>query len=247
MNDVNEKMPPSGIIKRILLITLLVAFVGIIVWVIVAGIIKGDGEPEISNREYDEAEVSLAAKKLLESSILINEIFWYDGIPTDSETDGVVMKSYARADKEYLESKGITLLSDLKKVTRGVFSKSQSEYLFSIFISGGTDGEFTGIAHYIPEYITEDESGERKEIGILVSKMRAEDRIVKCGERTEFDYDSIKVIASEGERVKFEVNCTVTTSDGKTQTRTQNMYLIEEEDGWRLDTFTKIAYLTEID
>ena len=30
------------------------------------------------------------------------------------------------------------------------------------------------------------------------------------------------------------------------ETRTENMYLIEEEDGWRLDSISKIAYLDEI-
>ena len=246
MSDAKERMPVSGIVKRILLIALIAAFVGIIVWVIIAGSIKGDESPVISNREYDEAEVSLAARELLEGSLLINEIFWYDGIPVGEDHGGVTMKSYQRADKNYLDGKGIKCLEDIKNLTRGVFSESRSEYLFEIFMSGGTDDSFTGIAHYIPEYTVDEESGERKEIGILVSKKRSEDSFVKIGERTEYDYSSIKVIASEGEKVKFEVKCTVTTSDGRTQTRTENMYLIEEEDGWRLDSISKIAYLDEI-
>ena len=246
MSDAKEKMPVSGIIKRILLITLIVAFVGIIVWVIVAGSIKGDDNPEISDREYNEAEVSLAARDLLEKSIFINDIFWYDGIPTGEDQEGVTLKAYKRADKAYLEDKGITLFDDIKKLTRGVFSESKSEDYFRIFLAGSNDESFTGVSYYIPEYLINTETGERKEIGILVSDKRAEDKLVKIGEKTEYDYDSIKVIASEGERVKIEVKCTVTTSDGKTQTRTENMYLIEEDDGWKLDSFSKIAYLEEI-
>ena len=246
MSDAKEKMPVSGIIKRILLISLIVAFVGIIVWVIVAGSIKGDNVPEVPNREYDEAEVSLAARNLLEKSIFINEIFWYDGIPTGENQDGITLKAYKRVDKTYLESKGITLFDDIKKLTRGVFSESKSEDLFRIFLAGSNDESFTGVSHYIPEYLIDTETGERKEIGILVNNKRAEDSLVNIGEKTEYDYDSIKVIASEGERVKIEVRCTVTTSDGKTQTRTESMYLIEEDDGWKLDSFSKIAYLEEI-
>ena len=246
MNDAKEKMPISGIVKRILFITLIVAFVGIIVWVIVSGIIKGDNTPEISNREYDEAEISLAAEELIKKSILINEIFWYDGIPAGTDQDGITMKSYQRVDKTYLENNGIKLVEDIKNLTRGVFSESQSEFLFRIFLSGGTDDSFTGIAHYIPEYLVDTETGKKEEIGILVSSKRKDDSFVKIGEKTEYDYSSIKAIASEGERVKIEVSCTVTTSDGKKQTTTKYMYLIEEEDGWRLDSLSKEAYLEEI-
>ena len=246
MSDAKEKMPVSGIIKRILLITLIVAFVGIIVWVIIAGSIKGDETPEIPDREYDETEVSLAAKALLEKSILINEIFWYDGIPVTDDVEGITLKAYKRSDKAYLESIGITCYEDIKKMTRGVFSQSKSDDIFRIFLAGSNDESFTGVSYYIPEYLIDMETGERTEVGILVSNKRAEDNLVKIGEKTEYDYDSVKVITSEGERVKIEVKCTVTTSDGKTQTRTESMYLIEEEDGWKLDSLSKIAYLEEI-
>ena len=245
MSDTQEKRPVSVIVKRILLITLILAFVGIIVWVIIAGSLKDD-TPEVVNREYDEAEVAAAARELIEKSILINDIYWYNGIPTDENEDGLTLKSYMRADKSYLESKGITLLSDLKNITRGVFSSSESEYLFSIFLKGGTDGDFTGIAHYIPEYKIDSEGGEKEEIGILVSKKRTDDTFIKVGERTDFNYDSIRVIASEAQRVKIEIECTVTTANGLTQKRTKAIYLVEEADGWRLDNQTKIAYLTDI-
>ena len=245
-NDAKEKMPLSGIIKRILFIALVLAFVGIIVWVIVAGNNKGDGANEVSNREYDEAEVSLAAKALLEKSILINEIFWYDGIPTTDNTEGITLKSYKRADKDYLESKGITVFEDIKNLTRGVFSESKSEDVFRLFLAGSNDSSFTGVSYYIPEYLINTETGEREEVGILVSEKRAEDKLVKIGEKTEYDYSSIKVICSEGQRVKIEVICTVTTSDGKTQTTKENMYLIEESDGWKLDSLSKIPYLEKI-
>ena len=118
--------------------------------------------------------------------------------------------------------------------------------IFRIFLAGSNDESFTGVSYYIPEYLIDMETGERTEVGILVSNKRAEDNLVKIGEKTEYDYDSVKVITSEGERVKIEVKCTVTTSDSKTQTRTESMYLIEEEDGWKLDSLSKIAYLEEI-
>ena len=137
MSDAKEKMPVSGIVKRVLFITLIVAFVGIIVWVIIAGSIKGDDAPEVSDREYNEAEVSLAAKELLERSRLVNEIFWYDGIPTIEDDEGITLKAYKRADKDYLESKGITCFNDIKKLTRGVFSESKSRDIFRIFLGEG--------------------------------------------------------------------------------------------------------------
>lgn len=246
MSEAKEKMPVSGIIKRILFIALIAAFAGIIIWVIVAGNTKGNEVEKIPDREYDEAEVSLAARELLEKSAFINQIFWYDGIPLDENQDGITMKGYQRADRAYLEAKGIKLVEDIKKLTRGTFSLSQSEYLFGIFLNSGTDGSFTGIAHYIPEYLIDDTTSEREEIGILVSKNRDDEKFINVGEKTEYDYSSINVIKSLGQRVKIEVKCTVTTKDGKTQTTTENMYLIEETDGWRLDSLSKIPYLGEI-
>lgn len=238
-----EKKSVGGIVKKILFFLLAAALVGIIIWVIVAN--TDNDEATEKNREYNESEVKAAAQQLLEKSVLLNEIYWARGIPLAEEQDGTDTSNYKKADKAYLESKGIYLLSDLKDLTRGVFSDTECESLFSMFLSGVSDGEYKGAAHYIPEYTEEDAEGNREEIGILVLKTRSDDVLVKEDEVTSFDYDSVKVIESVGERVKIEVTCTVTCDDGRTQTRTKTVYLIEENDGWRLDSQSKIAYLTE--
>lgn len=244
MEENTEKKNVGEIVKKALLILLIAAFVGIIIWVIVANS-NDDGGQNTENREYNEAEVKAAAEKLLKDSVLLNEIYWERGIPLSEEQNEGDTSNYKKADKTYLESKGIKYIKDLKDLTRGVFSDTISESLFSMFLSGVSGGSYSGAAHYIPEYTEEDKEGKRTEIGILVLKTRENDELVKVDEVTSFDYSSIKVIESVGERVKVEVTCTVTCQDGRTQTRTKTVYLIEESDGWRLDSQSKITYLTE--
>ena len=238
-----EQKSVGGIVKKILFFLLAAALVGIVIWVIVAN--TGNDENTEKNREYDEAVVKAAAQQLLERSVVLNEIYWAKGIPLADEQEEDSTSNYKKADKAYLESKGIILLEDLKELTRGVFSDKECESLFSMFLSGVSDGAYMGAAHYIPELSKEDEGGKREELGILVLKTRGNDVLVKEDETTSFDYDSVRVIEAVGERIKVEVTCTVTCDDGRTQTRTKTVYLIEEDDGWRLDSQSKIAYLTE--
>ena len=60
-----------------------------------------------------------------------------------------------------------------------------------------------------------------------------------------YDYDSLKVINSKKETVYVNIDCTVTREDGKTQKKTLEIGLIEEANGWRLDTPTYATYNQE--
>ena len=58
----------------------------------------------------------------------------------------------------------------------------------------------------------------------------------------EYDFDSIKVIGSEKQTVFVTIDCTVTKSGYDPQKRTLTISLIEEEDGWKLDSPTFVNY-----
>lgn len=235
MSDGKNEGKAILIIKKISLIILALAFVGIVIWVIV----RGGGEEEVKNREYDEAEVAIAARELIEKSEILTELYFGDGIPY--LTEGEFSSNYCPADTEYLDSIGVKYIEDLKNLTRGVFSEGESEFLFSLFLSRMDNDEFVGVAHYIPAY--EGEGDEKKEVGILVYKKRAESVLVKEDESTTHDYDTISVIGSEGERVKVSIKSTVVCDDGRKETQDNEIYLIEENGVWKLDSQPKCAYI----
>ncbi len=239
MGEINEKRSVFGIVKKIILIILALSLIAFLVWVIVRG--GGDDNEEIENREYDEVEVISVAKDLIERSVVISEIYFGDGIPFIS--DGENKSNYRPADTKYLETLGVKYIDDLKNLTRGVFSESESEFLFSRFFDRVDSDEYLGVVHYIPSY--EGEGNDKKETGILVYKDREKNVLVRADESMVHDYNTIRVIGSEGERVKITIQSTVVCDDGKRCTLTNELYLVEEKDGWRLDSQTKCAYIGE--
>jgi hypothetical protein len=60
----------------------------------------------------------------------------------------------------------------------------------------------------------------------------------------EYDTDSITVIGSEGETVKVSIEATVKRVGCDPQKRRIEIDLIEEDDGWRLDSPTYLNYDT---
>lgn len=239
MSEINEGRSVFGIVKKIILIILALSLIAFLVWVIVRG--GSDDNKEIENREYNESEVISAARDLIERSIVISEIYFGDGIPFVSE--GEDKSNYRPADTKYLETLGVKYIDDLKNLTRGVFSESESEFLFSRFFDRIDSEEYLGAVHYIPSY--EGEENEKKETGILVYKDREKNVLVRADESMVHDYNTISVIGSEGERVKITIQSTVVCDDGKSCTLTNELYLVEEKDGWRLDSQTKCAYIGE--
>lgn len=213
----------GNILKRIILITLALALVALIVWVIVSSIGKE------KDREYDEAQVKAAAKTLIKNTELLNRIYWGEGIPiADADAEGVFLP----ADKEYLENNGIKNHTDLKNLTRGTFTDGYCKEIFETL----TDGFSGRLARYNP---VKDEEGNETD-GILVNKNWSR---VWLKDTVVYDYDSIQVLRSEGERVFISIKCTVTSSEGKSQTKTlDGIALIEESDGWRIDSATYASY-----
>ncbi len=200
------------------------------------------GEPEEEDpipRDFVAAEVEEAAQRLLEESDLLCHIYYGEGMPVSQADDAYAIGRYRQVDDGYLTEHGITSLQVLKHMTQQVFSRAQSEHLFSTILAHVSDGDVPISMPRYSEQAADKEHGYRMLIDIEAPVYYPDTYV--------YDLTSVRASHAEGERVLFTVTVTVTKSGdgedgGKTQTRTQTLSLIEEEDGWRLDTMPGASY-----
>lgn len=179
------------------------------------------------NRSYDEAEVKAAAQELIKKSERLNKIFWGEGIPYVEEYG---YTGYYPADPIYLIEHGFFTVDDLKKDAEKVFS---TDYCISIqtsvFSSSAGDFGMTGYTRY---YQGTDTIMVYKKYKPLLT-----DTVI-------YDYSNISVLGSKGEIVTVSIPIKVTRDD-LSQDRVINVNLIEENDGWRIDSPTYASYRAE--
>ena len=187
------------------------------------------------DRDYDEAEVKKAAKKLIADSAVLNEIFWGDGLPyiDDKNTSE---GAYYMAFEAYHYQLGFKTIDELKSMAAKTFSKGFCRSINSTMFAAIDDGTETVISRYYqkvsaadgitPEYIMVNSTWEQELYG-----------------EVSYDYDSLKVIGSEDDTVYVTLNATVTLDDLEPQTRELRIALVEEDDGWRIDSPTYLNYV----
>ena len=93
------------------------------------------------DRDYDEAEVVAAVKKLLPISEKVNEIYYGEGILYDmnlSEAEG----AYHRADEYSLKEFGVKNISDIKNLTLSCYSKDLGNGIIQTKLSSVSDALF---------------------------------------------------------------------------------------------------------
>lgn len=187
------------------------------------------------DRKYDEEEVKTAARKLIVDSVILNEIFWGEGLPyiEDRNTaDG----SYYEAEFMYHKNLGFETLDELMELTEKTFSKGQCSVIEETILSSVVVGEETmTLSRYYQKVSLED---NKTPVCIMVNS-DCQNLIV--GE-SEYDFDSIKVIGSEKNKVYVTVNVTISLEEYEPQTRTVRIALVEEDDGWKIDTPTYVSY-----
>ena len=178
------------------------------------------------NRTYDEAEVKTAAERLIKKTELLNKILWGEGIPYIDEAIYASGKYYA-ADPIYLYNHGFMILDDIIEECEQVFSTS---YLVSIRTSvfSSSAGDY-GMAGYTRYY-----QGSEN---IMVYT----DYIPLLTDTVEYDYENINVKGSVGEKVSVEIPVKVTRGD-LSQERIITISLVEEDDGWKIDSPTYASY-----
>ena len=189
------------------------------------------------DREYDENEVKAAAKDLISASAILNEIFWGDGIP-HSDNKNTSNGIYYEAIYSYHHNLGFENINQLKAEAAKVFSNGYCSNIYSTILDGTQDGgDAIILCRYYQKY--SDAEGKIPE-AIMVNSTWTK---LLVGD-VEYDLDSIKVIGSEEETVYVTLNATVKLSGYEPQTREIRVSLIEEEDGWRLDSPTYLNYDT---
>ena len=190
-----------------------------------------------NDREYDEETVLSEAKRLIEKSILLNEIYYGEGIAyekNDSYADG----SYYPADSAVLKNLGIETLDDIKEMTKEVFSKELSGTMIDATLSSIYEGDEIKI---YSRYYQKFDSLTNEPVSIMVYSSAK----VLLTDDVEYDFTTLKATGSKRETVYVEIKATATRDDGESSENTLSIGLIEEENGWRLCTPTYTSYSDE--
>lgn len=191
------------------------------------------------NREYDESEVKQAAEILISKSAALNQIFWGEGIGYISDSSYSVGYYYP-ADIFSLYNYGIETVDDLKEKTMEVFSFAYSQNIFSTVLSSLNDGD--GIYAYARYYQKYSDAEEKVPETIMVYSKA----LVLLKDEVRYNFDTMEVIGSKKETVYVTLTVDVVRGEN-TQTRALKVGLIEEEDGWRIDTPTYMSYVENSD
>ena len=110
------------------------------------------------NRRYDEAEVTEAAKKLLKTAEMLNEVYYGSGIKYFDSEEKIGLY-YCKADTMHLESLGFTTINELKKITEETFSVRYASTIYSTVLTSLKDekGVIVSPARY--HQATDEETG----------------------------------------------------------------------------------------
>jgi hypothetical protein len=189
------------------------------------------------DRSYDEGEVLSIAKELIEKSKTLNELYYGEGIAyidDESRKDG----SYYEADYLSLSKFGIKTVDDIKNLTRSVYTVEYSNILINTKLSSvSSDNSVVSLARYYQK--KNSETGENECIMVYKdAKVFLEDTVI-------YDYDSMKVSDVDEDIIYVTLSVTVINSENKSQTSSLTVGLIEEENGFRLDTPTYKTYIKD--
>lgn len=185
------------------------------------------------NRSYDEEEIIEVSKILLKDAEMLNIVYYGSGIEyfDDEDEKGY----YRKANVNHLEELGFSTIDELKTLTDKTFSKGYSSEIYSTILSSlSTDISIVSPARYYQAY--DEETGAPTHIMVYSNfTPMLKDSIV-------YDYESLRVDGSKKEKVYVKIDATVTNADGKSQTTTVTVALVEEDDGWRIDNPTYANY-----
>ena len=183
------------------------------------------------NREYDEKEVYDAAIDLIPKTVVLNELFYGYGIIADTSStkfSGVYYEAEYMSQKKF----GIDSVEKMKEMTRACFSSKEADGLISTKLSSILDENGTPIAlvRYYQDPVDTDV--------IMVNS----EAVIYLKDKLVYKYDTLAVTHSVGENVYVKLDVDITTEDGKEQTRTIEVALIEEKGEWRINSPTYTTY-----
>lgn len=177
------------------------------------------------DRDYDEAEVKAAAETLIRKSAILEDILFGEGL--DHHIEGTLSYQIVSEDdiKRKSEAMGesFSTVDELKVILSKVYTVGYKNDLLSGILSGDVN-----------QYTRYYQNGE-KMMKLVTYDVKKKDEI-------EYHYDTLKVKDVEGEKITVSLDITITTDDGKSQRITIDVDMIEEPDGWKLDTPTYAVY-----
>ena len=184
------------------------------------------------DRTYDEDEVKAAAQVLLENSKTVNEIFYGKGLGYDEESE-LTYGIYSPADEEHLAALGVSNTEGLKTLTKRVYTNELCEIIFSTRLSSvkDTDGEVKELRRYY--------DGKFGDSTVIMVYTEA---FVNYDNDIDYLYETLTVMGADGEYINIEVDVLLTSIYGETRTVRAEFSLLEEENGFRLDTLSFVKY-----
>lgn len=178
-------------------------------------------------RLYDEAEVVAAARELLPKTLMLNSVYYGNGISTINSNylDGV----YYEADPVHLRQLGFGTIEELKKLTLEVFSSRYSASIFENILNPLYSGDviYRNARYY--------QAWEDTEAGVERCIMVNTDYDAIYNERMTYNLDQISAVGSEGDAVHMKVGAIVWNEKGDIQKTEITFSLYEEPYGWRID------------
>ena len=167
-------------------------------------------------------ELLTAAGELVAASVMVNEVFLGDGIPTgDFAFDG-----YRHADDGWMEDTGLHSVDTLVAAARAVYS---TEVVAMLTRFACLDDE-EELPHYRDNVV--DDS-----LYVLASReglFHHLSFVYKTGEMT--------VEEKRAGSATVLLGVCVTQEDGQTREKTLRLPLVKGDDGWRLDKLTYVAF-----
>ncbi|MBO5907540.1 MAG: hypothetical protein J6Q85_05275 [Clostridia bacterium] len=182
-----------------------------------------------NDRDYDEAEVILAAKDLIRKSEPLNFIYYGKGFLFTEDGSGV----YKKIDPTECERYGISTIDELKAKTYEVFSSERAALMIQTVLLPiqDEDGKVLHYARYY-QHTTDTESY------IMVNTTHE----YSMTNTVCYDYENISVYDVEGEVIVVNIPVTLTRADGKVKNSEIKIKLIEEETGFRICSASHAVY-----
>ena len=185
------------------------------------------------DRDYDEAAVMTATEELLEKSILVNEIFFGVGAPVDQSKLHLSNGNYKPVDLDYLSPIGAYNINGLKEAAKEVYTEELCNIIFSTWLESLRDSD--GNVRYSARYNEMTVNNEKNMYVYTEAVPLYENDVV-------YLYDTMRVKGADGEYIMVEIDVRVVTFDGFSRTQKCEFILLEERDGFRLDTLSFVKY-----
>ena len=128
----------------------------------------------------------------------------------------------------------ISSINGLKAATEEVYTEELCAIIYKTKLTSvyDNDGNIVSYARYW------EKTDENKQKILMVYK--AAD--ARYENEVEYLYDTLKVVGSEGEYIKITVDVKLTTFAGLSRVESAEFILLEEANGFRLDTLSFVKY-----